>query len=294
MKMRSWLFVPGDSERKLSKVATCGADVVVIDLEDAVPDHGKIPARKLAAGWLASHREQVTSGGGFQRWVRINRLDGNLWREDLATVMAGRPDGIIIPKAVGPEQLRMFSAELYEAEQRNGVTPNSTRIMPMAGETAKAALTIGDYARDELPRLAALTWGSEDLANALGASRKRDADGQWTDLFRTVRTQVLLAAHASGAAPVDTVHADFSDLEALKTIAETSFADGFAGMLAIHPKQVPVINKAFTPSKTQVSEAQAIVDLFSANPGAAALSLDGRMVEQPHLAQARRVLESVR
>ena len=292
MKMRSWLFVPGDSERKLAKVAAVGADVVVIDLEDAVADHGKIPARKLATQWLSSHRQQVTAGNGFQRWVRINQLDGHHWREDLATVMAGQPDGIIIPKAIGPDQLRMFSAELYEVEQRNGITPNTTRIMPMVGETAKTALTISAYASEELPRLGGMTWGSEDLANALGASRKRDAAGQWTDVFRMVRAQVLLCARASGVAPVDTLHSSFRDLDGLKAAAEASFADGFAGMLAIHPDQVAVINAAFSPGKEQVAEAQAIVHLFAANPGAAALSLEGRMVEQPHLMQARRVLES--
>ena len=294
MKMRSWLFVPGDSERKLAKVGACGADVVVIDLEDAVADHGKIPARKLATQWLASHRKQVTSGGGFRRWVRINKLDGHIWREELAQVMTGQPDGIIIPKATGPEQLRMFSAELYETEQRNSIQPNTTRIMPMVGETAKTALNIPAYASEELPRLGGLTWGSEDLANALGASRKRDEGGQWTDVFRMVRAHVLLAARATGVAAIDTLHGNFRDLDGLKAAARASYADGFTGMLAIHPDQVPVINEAFTPGKEQVNEAQAIVDLFAANPGAGALSLDGRMVEQPHLMQARRVLESAR
>ncbi len=294
MKMRSWLFVPGDSERKLAKAAAVGSDVVVIDLEDAVAEHGKLPARKLATQWLTSHRQQVISGGGFQRWVRINPLDGHHWREDLASVMPGQPDGIIIPKAKGPDQLRMFSGELYEVEQRNGITPNTTRIMPMVGETAKTALTIPAYANEELPRLGGMTWGSEDLSNALGASRKRDAGGQWTDVFRMVRAQILLCAHAAGVVPVDTLHANFRDLDGLKKTAEASFADGFAGMLAIHPDQVAVINTAFTPGNAQVAEAQAIVDLFAANPGAAALSFDGRMVEELHLMQARRVLDRAR
>ncbi|GAA0284069.1 CoA ester lyase [Alteraurantiacibacter aestuarii] len=294
MKMRSWLFVPGDSEKKLAKVASAGADVVIVDLEDAVAPHAKVAARGMAQQWLSAHRRQVTSGDGFQRWVRINPLDGNLWRDDLAAVLPGHPDGIMVPKAMGPEQLRMLAAELYEIEQRSGIAPNATRILPLVSETARASLSIADYASDTLPRLAGLTWGAEDLSAAIGASRKRDADGAWTDLFRMVRSMVLLAAHARGVAAIDTLHADFRDLDGLKTIAANSFADGFCGMLAIHPDQVPIINEAFWPGKAQIAEAQAIVDAFAASPGAGALQLEGRMIDQPHLAQARRLLESVR
>jgi citrate lyase subunit beta/citryl-CoA lyase len=291
MKTRSWLFVPGDSEAKLAKVAAYGADVVVVDLEDAVGGSGKAAARAMACAWLDAHRRQVLAGGGYQRWVRINPLGGHLWRDDLQQVMQGRPDGIIVPKASGLEQLRLLAAELYEVEQRCGVQPGTTRIMPMVGETAIGALTIGEYATQDMPRLAGITWGTEDLATAIGASRKRDSNGQWTDVFRMVRAHVLLAAHARDLAPIDSPYADFKDLKGLKTLAEESCADGFAGMLAIHPDQVPVINAAFLPDAGQLSEARAIVELFAANPGAGALALDGKMVEQPHLLRARRLLE---
>ena len=291
MKNRSWLFVPGDSEAKLAKVAAYGADVVVVDLEDAVGGSGKLAAREMARAWLEAHRQQVLAGGGYQRWVRINPLGGHLWRDDLYLVMQGRPEGIIVPKASGIEQLRLLAAELYEVEQRCGVQPGTTRVMPMVGETAIGALTISDYAVQDMPRLAGITWGSEDLATAIGASRKRDSNGQWTDVFRTVRSQVLLAAHAKGLHPIDSPYADFKDLKGLKAAAEDSAADGFAGMLAIHPDQVPVINAAFLPSAGQLAEARAIVDLFAANPGAGAMALDGKMVEQPHLLRARSLLE---
>jgi citrate lyase subunit beta / citryl-CoA lyase len=293
MKTRSWLFVPGDSEAKLAKVAGCGADVVVVDLEDAVAPQSKGLARELVVQWLNAHRQQVVSGGQFQRWVRINPVGGHLWRDDLAQVMRGRPDGLVVPKALGMDQMRMLAAEIYEVEQRSGIQPGSTRVLPMLGETPQSAMNIGEFAREDMPRLAGLTWGAEDLANALVASRKRDGAGQWTDVFRMVRAQVLLAAHARGLAPVDTLHAEYKDLDALKRIAADSYADGFAGMLAIHPDQVPVINAAFTPSAGQLAEARAVVDLFAANPGAGALALDGRMVETPHLQRAKRLLGQV-
>ena len=294
MAMRSWLFVPGDSQPKLDKVAGLGADVVIVDLEDAVAPPAKQTARMLAKSFLEAHGTQILAGGGFARWVRINPLDTPLWREDLAAILPGRPDGIMVPKAAGPEQLQMLAAELYEREQRCGVQPGSTRIVPLVSETPAAALGIASYVGAALPRLAGLTWGAEDLSAAIGASRKRDPQGRWTDTFRFVRAQVLLTAHARGVMPIDTLHADFRDLEGLKHIAAESYADGFAGMLAIHPTQVAVINAAFTPGEDEIAQARAIVNAFSANPGAGALSLDGKMIDQPHLEQARRLLARLR
>ena len=286
MAMRSWLFVPGDSQPKLDKAAGLGADVVIVDLEDAVAPPAKPQARLLTNSWLLRH-----AGSTFGRWVRINPLDTPLWREDVAAVMPARPDGIMVPKAAGPEQLQALSGELVVQEQRHGVVPGSTRILPLVSETPAAALGIAAYAGAALPRLAGLTWGAEDLSAAIGAARKRDGEGRWTDTFRFVRSQVLLAAHARGIMAIDTLHAEFRDLDGLGRVALESYADGFTGMLAIHPSQVPVINAAFTPSEVEIAEAQAIVNAFSANPGVGALSLDGRMLDQPHLEQARRLLE---
>ena len=287
MPMRSWLFVPGDSEKKLSKVASCGADVVIVDLEDAVAPQAKEAARALARDWLAAQRR---AGGAGQRWVRINALDTRLWREDLLAVLPGGPDGIMVPKAAGPAQLQTLAGELHDLEQRHGAAPGRTRLLPLVSETPAAALAIPSYVQSPIPRLAGLTWGAEDLSAAIGASRKRDAEGHWTDAFRMVRAQVLLAAHACGLAPIDTLYADFRDLAGLERVAGESRADGFAGMLAIHPDQVPVINAAFLPSEEEIAEARRIVEAFSAAPGAGALSLEGRMLDQPHLEQARRLL----
>jgi len=294
MAMRSWLFVPGDSQTKLDKVAGIGADVVIVDLEDAVAPPAKPTARMLAKSFLEAHGRQGAATGGFARWVRINPLDTPLWREDLAAILPGKPDGIMVPKAAGPEQLQVLAAELYEREQRCGIQPGSTRILPLVSETPAAALGIAAYAGAQQPRLVGLTWGAEDLSAAIGASRKRDRRGYWADTFRYVRAQVLLAAHARGVMAVDTLHADFRDLEGLKTIAADSYADGFAGMLAIHPSQVAVINAAFTPGEEEIAHARAVVNAFSANPTAGALSLDGKMLDQPHLEQARRLLERLR
>ncbi|MCB2066336.1 MAG: CoA ester lyase [Erythrobacter sp.] len=292
MPIRSWLFVPGDSEKKLAKAPAVGADVLIVDLEDAVAPEAKATARGLAREWLLADGREVLAGPRRQHWVRINPLDTPLWREDLAAVMNARPDGIVVPKASGPGQLRLLVAELYELEQDNGVAAGSTRVLPLVSETAHAALTLSAYGdpANAITRLLGLTWGAEDLSAAIGASRKRDAEGRWTDLFRMVRAQVLLTAHAAGVAAIDTLHADFRDVDGLKRVARESYEDGFAGMLAIHPAQVEIINAAFSPSAEELAEAQAIVAAFEANPGVGALQLDGRMIDQPHFEQAKKLL----
>lgn len=281
MAMRSWLFVPGDSEKKLGKAPDAGADVLIADLEDAVAPEAKAGARALVRDWLAD---------GAGRWARINPLDGPLWRDDLAAVMPGCPAGIMVPKAAGPDQLRLLCAALDAHEAQHGIAPGTTRLLPLVSETPAAALTIPAYATADLPRLTGLTWGAEDLSAALGATRKRDVRGVWTDGFRVVRATVLIAAHAAGVAAIDTLHADFRDEAGLYQMARDGFADGFAGMLAIHPAQVPVINAAFTPDAAAIAQAQAIVAAFAANPGVGALQLDGRMIDQPHLVQAQKLL----
>lgn len=290
MAMRSWLFVPADSEKKLGKAMATGADVLILDLEDSVVPANKAIAREMARGWLDLNRDAGREGQRIGRWVRINALDSGQWRDDLISVMPGRPDGIMLPKAAGPESVQQVAAELYELEQRHGIAPGSTRIMPLISETALAAIGIASYATAALTRLAGLTWGAEDLSAAIGATRKRDRIGAWTDTFRYVRCQTLLTAHARGVMAIDTLHADFADLKGLSRAAEESRADGFAGMLAIHPAQVAVINQAFTPGEAELAEARAIVDAFAANPTAGALQIDGKMIDRPHLVLAKRVL----
>lgn len=290
MPPRSWLFVPGDSDKKLGKAMATGAHAVIVDLEDSVAVAAKPQARIMARDWLAIHRQHVTENRPVARWVRINAIDTDLWRDDLEIVMAGAPDGVMLPKCEGPEQFRMVAAEIYELEQRNRIANGATRILPLVSETAKSALTIPSYVDVPMPRLAGLTWGAEDLSAVLGATRKRDTNGAWTDAFRFIRAQCLLTAHAKGVWAIDTLHDDFRDVAGTKRAAESARGDGFTGMLAIHPDQVPIINTAFAATEAELAEAQAIVALFAASPHAGTLQYNGRMVDQPHLRMAKQLL----
>ena len=289
MTQRSWLFAPGDSAKKLEKLPLTGADAVVLDLEDAVAPQSKQAARDQVNNWLIAQRANPTENQ--QRWVRINGIDTPWWKDDLVAAMAGAPAGLFIPKVARVEQLQLLNAEIYELEGVNGIPHGSVKFIPQLAESPGAALGIRDLVTASLPRLAGFNWGAEDLAAAIGATRKRDAEGMWTDVFRFVRAQVLLAAHAREVQAIDALHVDFRDLDGLRKVARASAADGFTGMLAIHPAQVPIINAAFAPSAEQVAEAKAIVAAFAANPSAGALSIEGKLVEQPHLDQARRILD---
>lgn len=284
---RSWLFIPGDSERKLAKASDTGAHALIIDLEDAVSADRKDIGRTMTGAWL---RDQADASQGQQIWVRINAVETGLWQRDLAAIIAGAPAGIMVPKAEGPGQIAMIGDELSRLEHAHCLLQGRTRILPLVSETARAAVSIPAYADADLPRLAGLTWGAEDLGAALGVTRKRDARGRWTDTFRLVRAQTLLVAHAAQCWAIDTLHADFRDEAGLARVAAEAAADGFAGMLAIHPAQVPVINRAFAPDEAALTEARAIVAAFAANPGVGALQIDGKMIDQPHLRAARTLL----
>lgn len=283
---RSWLFVPGDSEKKLAKAPGTGADALIVDLEDAVAPSAKPAARQLTAEWVAAQDRAA----GPALWVRVNAVDTGLWHDDLTTVVPAAPAGIMLPKAAGPGEVAMVSDAIAALEAAHGLPVGHIRLLPLVSETPRAALTIPAYLGHDLPRLAGLTWGAEDLGAELAASRKRDAAGQWTDAFRFVRAQTLLAAHALNVAAIDTLHADFRDEAGLKLAAEAARADGFAGMLAIHPAQVPVINAAFVASEADLAHARAIVAAFAASPDSGALQLNGKMIDQPHLRQARTLL----
>ena len=282
---RSWLFVPGDSEKKLGKASAAGADAIIVDLEDSVAPQNRPTARALTGEWL-----RTADRSAQQLWVRINPLDGPYWHDDVVAVLGSAPLGLIVPKAEGPAQLHQFAAELDELESRCGITVGSTQILPLVSETAASALTVPSYVGAPLPRLAGLMWGAEDLSAAIGAARKYGEDGYWSDTFRMVRATVLLTAHACGVPAIDTLHADFRDEAGLDRFARAARADGFAGMLAIHPGQVAIINAAFTPSAAELAVARAIIAAFAAQPDAGTLSLDGKMLDKPHLQLARRLL----
>jgi citrate lyase subunit beta / citryl-CoA lyase len=289
MMLRSWLVVPADSEKKLGLASGTGADAVILDLADLAGADAREAARAQAGEWLKARRQHLTQQREIALWVRINPLDSRLWRDDLMAVLPGAPDGIVLPKASGPEAVQQLGAELYELEQRCQVPSGSTRIMPLVGGTAGAAVSIPGYVDAPLPRLGGLAWGTADLASAIRATRIHDGKG-WSTAFAFVRAQTLLTAHARAIAAIDAQSDEVSDLKAFKATAEASRADGFTGMLAIHPAQVPIINLAFTPAEAELEEARSIVGAFESNKTSGLTSIDRRLIDRPTLEQARRVL----
>lgn len=286
LPIRSFLFIPGDSEKKLSKVDDCGADAVILDLEDAVAPANKVAARSLITQFLMER----TGLRSPQIWVRINPLDTGLTEADLAAVVGGRPDGIIQPKTDRPADVALVSAMLDSLEVDLALPLGGIPIIPVATETAIAPFHLGEYATAGLSRLAGLTWGAEDLATAIGATGNRAADGQWHFTFQLARSLTLLAAHASGVQAIETLHADFRDDEGLRRSSLLARQEGFSGRLAIHPAQVAIINECFTPSPAEVDHAQEILAAFAANPGAGTVGLGGKMIDIPHRKQAERIV----
>ena len=290
MKYRSWLIVPGNADRLLANSVGSGADVVIVDLEDSVPVELKRLARGNAAEWLSAHRQNVLESRPTGRWVRINPMSTSLWREDLMAIIPTAPDGILLPKADGPEAVRQLAAELYEIEQRCGVPANSTRIVPLVGESALSAMTISAYLTSSHQRIAGLTWGAQDLAAAISGTRNYRPGRGWGDVFSFVRAQTLLTAHATGMMAIDTSFIDLEDGEGLAEAARDARCDGFAGMLAVHADQVETINRAFTPSSEEIQEARDIVAAFEASPGIGSLPFKGRKIDKPHLRMAQHML----
>lgn len=287
MTPQSWLFVPGDSEKKLAKAVSAGADALILDLEDAVAPERKDEARGTVRAFLEATRPQER---GAKLYVRINPLDDSAL-QDLAAVMSGRPDGIMLPKIYGAGCVARLSYYLDAFEAASGIPQGNTRIIPVATETPQAALTLHTFAERPLPRMIAMTWGAEDLSTALGASTNLDASGQWSLTYRVARANLLVAAKAAGVDAIDTLFVDFRDDEGLRASCRAAAAEGFTGRIAIHPAQVAGINASFAPSGEDVAHAGRIVAAFAANPGAGAVGLDGRMLDIPHLKQAQALLE---
>jgi citrate lyase subunit beta/citryl-CoA lyase len=278
---RSLLFAPGDSERKLAKAGASGADLVLLDLEDAVAPANKAEARRLVAEHLrAVPRAQP-------QWVRINPLDSEHALADLAAIVPAEPDGIMLPKATRAEAERLHHyLSALEAAARHAV--GAIRTIVVATETAPALFGLGDYAG--CPRLAALTWGAEDSATALGATDNRDENGEYDFPYQVFRALALAGAAAAAVTPIETIHGDFRDLDGLAKVAAKARRAGFRGMMAIHPDQVPVINRAFSPSEAELERAERIVAAFAAHPDAGTIGLDGAMLDMPHLKRAQAVL----
>lgn len=278
---RSLLFAPGDSPRKLEKAGLSAADLVIIDLEDAVAEGAKADARVAVAQHLkTTHRRQP-------HWVRINPLDTPHALLDLAAIVASQPDGVMLPKATRADADRL-DHYLSALESAAGLPVGGIAVLVLATETAAGIFDLGKYAA--CPRLAALSWGAEDSATALGATGNRDENGAYDFPYQMFRALTLTGAAAAGVTAIETIHGDFRDLDGLDKVARTARRAGFRGMLAIHPDQVPVINAAFSPSPEEIAHATAIVAAFDANPGAGTVGLDGAMLDLPHLKRAHAVL----
>lgn len=280
---RSWLFAPGDNERKMEKAATGPADIVLFDLEDAVAEAEKPKARGQVSAFLAAQPQ-----GHPRLWVRINPLQGPHALADLVAVVRGRPGGIMLPKSRGRADVECLDHYLSALEVAAGIERGATRVIALVTETAASMFTTATYAG--APRLAALTWGAEDLAAAVGAADNRNMDGSYAFTYELARSFCLLGAAAADVSAIDTIHGDFRDEPGLRRRAEQARRAGFRGMLAIHPGQVAVINEAFTPSAAELQAAQEIVDLFAANAGTGVVAHKGAMLDRPHLARAQALL----
>jgi citrate lyase subunit beta/citryl-CoA lyase len=281
MILRSFLFVPADSEKKLAKAETSPADALILDLEDAVAAANRPAARKLAHTYVSERKSRAAL------WVRVNPVGTPDYSADLEAIVSAKPDGVIVPKPDGPEALRVLDNHLTAYEARHGLPLGAIKTLPVATETPVAVMSLMDY-RSPPPRLAALSWGAEDLSAALGAATNRDETGEFFFTYKMVRSLTLIAAKAAGVAAIETLHADFRDSKGLDRVARAAQREGFSGMFAIHPDQVEVINAAFTPSEADVAQAKRVVEAFASGAGVA--SLDGKMLDQPHLVQARHVL----
>lgn len=271
MRLRSLLFVPGDRPDRFAKAAASGADAVILDLEDSVAITARPAARAAVARWL---REP----SGVARFVRVNPLGTDGLDQDLAAARGA--DGVMLPKAERADDVATLVAAMGAH-----VVP----ILPVATETPRAIFGLGGY-HAVADRLAGLTWGAEDLPAAIGATSAREADGRYTSPYEMVRNLALMGAHAAGVAAIETVYPTIKDLDGLAAYAARGARDGFTGMMAIHPQQVAAINAAFSPSADAIAEAERIVAAFAAHPGTGALQLDGRMIDAPHLKQARAIL----
>ena len=267
MMLRSLLFVPGDRPERFSKAVASGADALILDLEDSVTPANKSAAREAIGSYLRSHDDKA--------FVRINPLDSGVLDADLAA--CADANGIVLPKAEGADSVRRVRAL------------TALPILPIATETPAAVFGLGTYA-EVSEHICGLTWGAEDLPAAIGAATSREDDGSYTAPYQLARSLTLFGAHAAGVAAIETVYPDFRDLKALHVYAARGYRDGFTGMMAIHPAQVPVINAAFTPTEEQLAHARAVVAAFNASPRAGALQLNGKMIDAPHLKAARRVL----
>ena len=288
--MRSMLFVPADSEKKLAKSLGVGADVLILDLEDSVAASKRPVAREMAKAFIADARK---AGSKSKLYVRMNPIDGSDWEADLAGVMAAGPDGIIQPKTRSGEDVHKLSIALGHAESQHGLKAGQTRIFPIVTEVPISVLQMHTYVGSSA-RLSGMSWGAEDLGAVVGSLANKDEQGQWTSPYRMVRDLCLFTASAAATEPIDTVFVNFRDTAGLIAESKAAKRDGFTGKIAIHPDQVAPINAVFTPSEAELDHARAVQRAFQQAGNMGVASLDGMMLDMPHLKLAERVLTRAR
>lgn len=287
MRLRSLLFVPGDSEKKFTKAKGTAADALILDLEDSVAPEQKSYARDHVASLLGGDQNYPWSF-----FVRPNPLDSGLMAHDLAAVVKPGLQGLLIPKANGAHDISVIAETLDKLEAMAGMESGSVKIAVVATETPLAMFNLGSYTPAH-PRLIALTWGAEDLAAAIGATDNKEANGSWTSPYQLARNLCLFAAASADVLPIDTLYANFRDYEGLEVDCRRARRDGFLGRIAIHPDQVETINRCFSPSEEEIAFARRIVQAFAENPGAGTLGIDGKMVDIPHLKAAQKTLAAL-
>ena len=288
--MRSLLFVPADGGSKLEKAMASGADAVIVDLEDSITPERKLQARAATNDFLKNYNGKKDRP---RLLVRINGLDTGMTDADLDAIVGGRPDAVVFPKAEGGASVVHLDAKLTAREAVAGVPEGQIKILAQAVESAAGLFAVGTF-RGASGRLIGLTWGPEDLSAELGAEANRNAAGQLTEPYRLARSLCLYGAAAAKLPAIETVYVDFRNSEGLRQDTQDARRDGFTGRLAIHPAQVPIINEVFTPSAEQIEKAKAIIVAFTAQPGAGAVGIDGKMYDRPHLARAQRLLASLK
>lgn len=289
LKLRSMLFVPADSERKLARSVQSMADALILDLEDAVAESRKAGARGTAAEFIRAQADTLAS----RIFVRINPLDTTLAMHDLAAVVAPGLAGVMLPKIRSAADIVQLGHCLDALEARAGMAAGTVRIVPVATETPQAMLAMQAFSAPQRPnsRLAGMTWGAEDLSASIGAVSNRETSGEYSPLYTWANSLCLCAAAAAGVPAIDTLHIDFRDTVGLEAACRASRRRGFRGRIAIHPDQVATINVAYAPSEAELAHARRVVDAFAAQPDAGTLSIDGLMVDKPHLTQALQTLD---
>jgi citrate lyase subunit beta/citryl-CoA lyase len=280
--MRSFLFVPGDSIRKFESAKKTAADALILDLEDSIAPDQKVIARGITRGMLDARNP------GQKIYIRVNALDTGMTLGDLAAVMPGRPDGIVLPKCAGAADVNHLALYLDAFEAASDIAQGGTRIVVVATETARAVLKLLDF-EGVSPRLWGMMWGAEDLAASLGASRNR-SNGRFNGPFLLARDLCLISAAAIGVVAIDTVTPDIDDLAALKEEAVTARQDGFRSKAVIHPKHVDVVNAAFLPTEEEIAWSRKIVQAFDDHPNSGVVRIDGKMIDKPHLRTAQNIL----